>query len=148
MYFVVLFVPPLYFLLRKRWGGFLVNAFLYVTAMLFVISLIFAWLAILPWALAVGHAVWHFRREMSREMMEQHASLIAVKMAEQVKLASVPNSAAIHSVARAIPNAMAEAARPIVMLSEPAALTFCDNCGAKIDSNSSFCEECGTKIAS
>lgn len=78
MYFVIIFISPLYFLLRKKWGGFILNSILYLLAIatifLFGIGIVF-------WCLAVGHAFWHLRKEA---MVEQ-AELIAKKMAEQNK---------------------------------------------------------------
>ena len=77
MYFVVIFVSPLYFLLRKHWVGFIFNAILWVlawaTIWLFGLGMLF-------WALAVGHAGWYLRKEM---MMEQ-ATMIAEQMAKQM----------------------------------------------------------------
>ena len=150
MYFVVFFVSPLYFLLRKRWGGFLINAVLYAIAMLCLASIFLAWLALIPWTLGVGHAAWHYRREVSREMMEEHASLIAAKMAEQNKIASGANNSGMSPSATATPKMPTDVARPVLMPSNsPAAPpTFCENCGAKIDASSSFCDECGEKVAS
>ena len=82
MYLVVIFIPPLYFLIRKSWGAFVLNGVLYGLAwltlpMLFLLmpfSLVF-------WFLAVGHATWHLRKEFA----EEHAGLIATKMAEELK---------------------------------------------------------------
>ena len=75
MYLIIIFISPLYFLIRKKWGGFILNSILYLLAcatLIFGIGLIF-------WVLAVGHAGWHLRKE---DMVEQ-AELVAKKMAEQ-----------------------------------------------------------------
>ena len=141
MYFVVLFVSPLYFLLRKRWGGFIINAVLYGIALVFVASIFFAWFAVVPWLLAVIHATWHYRLELGREMMEEHASLIAAKMAEQTKLASAPRAVSTSNV-------VADTVRPPMVLPALAASTFCESCGAKIGGGSTFCDECGVRVAS
>lgn len=78
MYLAVIFISPLYFLIRKKWGGFILNSILYLLAVLTI--LVFG-LGLIFWALAVGHAGWHLRKE---GMVEQ-AELIAKKMAEQTK---------------------------------------------------------------
>jgi len=77
MYLTIIFISPLYFVIRKKWGGFILNAILYGMALVTV------WfgIGILFWALAVGHAGWHLRKEL----MEEHARMIALKMAEQMK---------------------------------------------------------------
>ncbi|HLC43217.1 MAG TPA: hypothetical protein VJO34_16525 [Methylomirabilota bacterium] len=79
-YLAIIFVSPLYFALRGKWGAFILNALLYLTA-LFTVFLF--GLGVFFWALAVGHAAWHYRKEL----MAEHAELIAQKMAEQFRSA-------------------------------------------------------------
>jgi len=73
MYLVVVFCPPIYFLVRKKWGGFVLNSILLIIALftmpIFGIGVIF-------WALAVGHAGW----ELRKEGMQEQAELIAKEM--------------------------------------------------------------------
>lgn len=80
-YLCLIFIPPLYFMVRKKWGSFALNAVLYGIACLCVLSIVGIVIAPLFWVLAVGHAGFHFRREM----MMQHADMIATKMAEKMK---------------------------------------------------------------
>lgn len=75
MYLAIIFISPLYFLIRKKWGAFILNSVLYLLA---VVTMIFG-IGIVFWALSVGHAGWHLRRE---DMVEQ-AELIAKKLVEQ-----------------------------------------------------------------
>ena len=79
IFLVIVFVSPLYFLVKKRWGGFVLNSFLYLLAVGFLVSIFGAWLAPFFWALAVGHAGWFARIDM----MEKQAQLIWAKMPEQ-----------------------------------------------------------------
>ena len=81
MYLCVLFISPVYFMARKMWGAFILNAILYGTALLFLISIVGAVVAPLFWILAVGHAGWHLRKEQ----MEEHAEMIASKMVQKMK---------------------------------------------------------------
>lgn len=81
MYLIVIFISPLYFLLRKKWGGFILNSILYTLALIGLVTIIFFWAGIIFWGLAVGHAGWTIRQEM----MEKHADLVATKMAEKIK---------------------------------------------------------------
>jgi hypothetical protein len=81
MYLCVIFISPVYFLVRKQWGAFILNAILYGIACLCIFSIVGIVIAPLFWILAVGHAGWHLRREM----MTQHAELIATKMAEKMR---------------------------------------------------------------
>jgi hypothetical protein len=115
-YLCVIFIPPLYFARRKQWGACTLNSVLYGTAWLFLVTIIGAAFSPIFWALAVGHAGWHLRREM----MEQHAELIARKMAEQFRQPV------------AIPG-------PVPL--GPAAV--CGNCGASVSRGAEFCTACG-----
>ena len=80
MYLCVFFIPPVYFMVRGKWGPFVLNAVLYGLACLLVLSLIGLVIAPIFWMLAVGHAGFHLRREL----MVEHADLIATKMAEKM----------------------------------------------------------------
>jgi hypothetical protein len=80
MYLCIIFLSPLYFMIRGKWGGFVLNSILYGLACFCVISIIGIMIAPLFWMLAVGHASWSLRREL----MEQNAIMIAEKMAEQM----------------------------------------------------------------
>jgi hypothetical protein len=77
MYLIIVFISPLYFLIRGKIGGLVLNSILYLIALGCVVSLIFAWVGVFFWALAVGHAAWHLRREF----MIEHAEMIATKIA-------------------------------------------------------------------
>jgi uncharacterized protein YhbP (UPF0306 family) len=80
IYLALIFVPPLYFLVRKKWGGFVLNSILYGIACLCVLSMIGIWIAPFFWILSVGHASFTYRREAT----ERHAELLATKMAEKM----------------------------------------------------------------
>ena len=85
MLFVVLFVPPLYFLMRGKIGACIFNSFFYGLACLFLITIIFFWIAPFFWILSVAHAGWHLRKEMATQMIQEHAEVLATKMAEKMK---------------------------------------------------------------
>jgi hypothetical protein len=81
MYLCIIFIPPVYFIVRKKWGGFFLNAILYGLACLCVISIVGIMGAPIFWVLAVGHAGFTYKREM----LERHAELMATKMAEKMR---------------------------------------------------------------
>ena len=81
MYLCIFFVPPGYFLARKKWGGFVLNSILYGLACICLITIVGAMVAPFFWALAVGHAGFTYRKEL----MSVQADLIATKMAEKMK---------------------------------------------------------------
>lgn len=81
MYLCLIFVSPLYFVSRRRWGGFFLNSILYGLACLCVLSMIGIMIAPLFWALAVGHAGFTYRKEL----LDQHADRVAEKMAEKTR---------------------------------------------------------------
>ena len=80
-YLCILFIPPIYFLSRKKWGGFFLNSILYGIACLCVLSIVGIWIAPFFWVVAMGHAAFTYRREM----VTTHAELIAIKMAEKLQ---------------------------------------------------------------
>jgi hypothetical protein len=80
-FLAVLFIPPLYFATRKRWGAFVINSVFYGTACLLALSLIFILFAPLFWLVAFFHASWYFRQER----VVAQAELLATKMAEKMR---------------------------------------------------------------
>ena len=78
MYLLIIFISPLYFVFRKKWGAFILNSILYLLA---VCTVMFFGIGLIFWMLAVGHAGWHLRKEL---MMEQ-ATMIAQEMAKTMK---------------------------------------------------------------
>jgi len=82
-YLCILFIPPLYFMTRGKWGGFFLNAVLYGIALICVLSIVGIFVAPFFWLLSAGHAAFAYRKEM----MAEHADLIATKMAEKMKAA-------------------------------------------------------------
>jgi hypothetical protein len=81
MYLCIIFIPPVYFLARKKWAGFVLNSLLYGIACLFLLTFVFAIVGVIFWLLAVGHAGFAYRKEL----MSVQADLIAAKMAEKLK---------------------------------------------------------------
>lgn len=85
MYLAIMFCSPVYFMVRKHWGAFVLNSILYGIACLLVLTFVGIIVAPIFWILAVGHAGWHLRKEL----MSEHAEMIATKMAEKMKEAQV-----------------------------------------------------------
>lgn len=112
MIVIVILIPPLYFMIRGRWGAFFLNAIPYGIACLFVLTFIGAPFAPLFWFPSVFHALWQWRHEMVDQMMTRQAELIATKMGAQFQ---------------GPPRLAADA--------------FCPNCGRPLDpaSGSCFC---------
>ena len=50
----VIFIPPLYFALRKKWGAFTLNAILYGLVCIFLLSIIGAFIARIFWSSPPG----------------------------------------------------------------------------------------------
>ena len=110
MILIVFFIPPLYFMIRGRWGEFFLNAIPYGLACLCVLSILGAWLAPFFWIPSAGHAAWQWRHEFVHQMMSQQADLIAEKMAAQFQ-------------------------GPMRLAQGP----FCPNCGRPVDPGSGMC---------
>jgi hypothetical protein len=86
MYLVAIFIPPVYFIVRKKWGGFIINSIFYGLACLLVLSIVFILAAPIFWAIAMVHAMWHLRKDMFLEQAE----VLATKMAEKMHQVSQP----------------------------------------------------------
>lgn len=76
MYVIAFFVSPLYFLIRGKWGGFVINLFLYLLA----IFTVFFGIGVFFWAFGVAHAFFHLRKEL----MKEQAVMIAEEMAKRM----------------------------------------------------------------
>lgn len=81
MYLCIIFVPPVYFMARKRWGGFILNAILYGIACSCVLTFVLAPVGAIFWFLSVGHAGFTYRKEL----VAFHAEMLATKMAEKLQ---------------------------------------------------------------
>jgi hypothetical protein len=77
----VFFIPPLYFLTRKKLGGFIINSVFYGIACALVLTVPLIFVAPFFWLIAVFHASYYWRQEK----MVQHAELLATKMAEKMR---------------------------------------------------------------
>ena len=85
-YLCIIFVPPLYFLVRKKWGGFLLSSILYGLALLCVVTIVGIIAAPIFWLLSVCHAAFANRQEMA----DRHADRIATKLAETMRQNTPP----------------------------------------------------------
>jgi hypothetical protein len=77
----IFFISPLYFLSRKKWGGFIINSFFYGIACVLVLTMALIFVAPFFWLIAVAHAGWYNRNERT----VAHADLLATKMAEKMR---------------------------------------------------------------
>lgn len=85
-YLAAIFISPLYFAVRGKWGGFAINLVLYVAAWF---TLVIFGLGILFWALGVGHAFW----ELRKEMIAEHADVTARRLAEEMRRERIESGA-------------------------------------------------------
>jgi hypothetical protein len=80
MYLCAVFIPPLYFAIRGKWVSFAINSIFYGLACLFALSIVGLPIAPFFWIISAAHAGFSLRKEM----MEEQATMIAKKMAEQM----------------------------------------------------------------
>ncbi len=109
MVLVAVFVCPLYFMIRGRWGHFWINTVLYGLACVFLISILGSFLAPFFWFPAALHALWYWRQEWQLQMMTKQAELIASKIGMEGQQRFPP------------------------------ALRFCTDCGRPADSQNGGC---------
>lgn len=66
-FLIALLIPPLYFLLERRWLACLGNSTLYALAWM---TVWFMGIGLFFWFLAATHAMWHVRKELMQEQAE------------------------------------------------------------------------------
>ena len=81
IYLVAIFIPPLYFLIKERWLGFIVSSFLLVLSVLLAMTWILIPVSLILWALCSVVAVWDLRKRLVHE----NAEILATKMAEKMR---------------------------------------------------------------
>jgi hypothetical protein len=81
IYLVAIFIPPLYFLLKKRWLALIGSLVAFFFAVIFAIMMILLPLSFILWGLCSVVAVWDLRKRV----MHEHADVLATKMAEKMR---------------------------------------------------------------
>ena len=81
MYLVAVFLSPLYFLIKGKWLGFIINSIFYGIAVALLLTLILSFLAPIPWLIAAVHAMMAYRKQL----VEEDATVMARKMAEAMR---------------------------------------------------------------
>jgi hypothetical protein len=140
MYLCVIFISPVYFMIRKKWGAFTLNAILYGLAWVFLISILGAWIAPFFWMLAVGHAGWHLRKEIVAEAAEVLATKMVEKLGQQSSPPALPSSEAVK------PASFLARSDVAPQLPGSARGSYCPNCGAAALPDSKFCSDCGAAL--
>ena len=79
-YLLAVFLPPLYFLTKKKWVACVITSFLFLLSLIFYIMVVLAPLGLILWALSAGFAGWDVRTSM----MHEHATILAEKMATKM----------------------------------------------------------------
>jgi hypothetical protein len=81
IYLIAVFLPPLYFLIKKRWVSFVIHSILCFISLGLVITMVGAIFGIPLWLISAVCAVWDLRKQL----MEEQATIMAKKMAEAMK---------------------------------------------------------------
>ena len=83
IYLVALFVPPLYFLIKKRWLALVGSLVAFFFAVIFAIMMVLLPLSLILWGVCSVVAIWDLRKRVAHE----HAEVLATKMAEKMRQA-------------------------------------------------------------
>jgi len=81
IYLVAVFIPPLYFLTKKKWLPFIVSSCLLILSLFFAMTVILIPVSLILWGLCSAVAAWNVKKSL----MHEHADLIATKMAEKFR---------------------------------------------------------------
>jgi hypothetical protein len=80
IYLVAIFVPPLYFLIKKRWLALIGSMIAFFFAVIFAIMMILLPISFILWGICSVVAVWDLRKRIMHENADVLASKIAEKM--------------------------------------------------------------------
>jgi hypothetical protein len=81
IYIAAILLPPLYFLLKKKWAAFVISSFLFVLSLFFAMTVVLIPVSLILWGLCAVVAVWNLRKSL----MHEHAEVLATKMAEKMQ---------------------------------------------------------------
>ena len=81
IYLVAVLVPPLYFLIKKKWLGFIVSSVLLVLSLFLAMTVVLLPVALVLWIFCSVCAIWSVRKSL----MHEHADILASKMAEKMQ---------------------------------------------------------------
>jgi len=81
IYLVAIFIPPLYFLIKKKWLALIGSLVAFFFAVIFAIMMILLPISLILWAICSVVAVWDLRKRV----MHEHADVLATKMAEKMR---------------------------------------------------------------
>lgn len=90
IYLVAILMPPLYFLIKKRWLGFIVSSFLLVLSFFLAMTVVMLPVALILWMLCAVCAVWNLRKHLVHESAEVLATRMAEKMRQAHPAAEPP----------------------------------------------------------
>ena len=79
-YLVAVFIPPLYFLMKKKWVAFVVSSLLLVLSLFLAMTVVLIPVSLILWGLCAVLAIWDLRKAL----MHEHATIIAEKMASKM----------------------------------------------------------------
>jgi hypothetical protein len=81
IYLTAIFIPPLYFLIKKKWLAFIGSMVAFFFAVIFTIMMILLPISFILWGLCSVVAVWDLRKRVIHESAE----VLATKMAEKMR---------------------------------------------------------------
>jgi len=81
IYLVAIFIPPLYFLIKKKWLAFIGSMVALFFAVIFAIMMILLPISFILWGICAVVAV----RDLRKRSMRENADILATKMAEKMR---------------------------------------------------------------
>ena len=81
IYLTAIFVPPLYFLIKRKWLALFASLVAFFFAVTFAIMIALLPLSFILWGICSVVAVWDLRKRVAHE----NAELLATKMAEKMR---------------------------------------------------------------
>ena len=81
IYLIALFIPPLYFLIKKKWLALIGSMVAFFFAVIFAIMMILLPISFILWGICSVVAV----RDLRKRSMRENAEVLDTKMAEKMR---------------------------------------------------------------
>ena len=67
IYLLAILLPPIYFLVKRRWGAFVLTFAMLLASLFFLFMVWLAPLIVILWLLSAGLAVWDIQRKVVKQ---------------------------------------------------------------------------------
>ena len=85
MFLLAILFPPLYFLIQKKMGMFLLTSAMFILAFLLMMTFVMMPFSLILWLIAAIMAMRHYRFKVITKVLDDHARKIGVEVAASLQ---------------------------------------------------------------